>query len=141
MFRKILDFDGFSYKRDIFFFFFFLHLRYEFETLSDARSVNDLLDLINMFLSFSGVNFSLTRKGSLNEVKTAICWIKCIDMTKEAVNILGIFIHLIKKLNLRKFLLKKSLTWHWVLLNPPTTDLILQRNYDKDFKITSIQYW
>lgn len=72
MFRKILDFDGFSYKRDIFF-FFFLHLRYEFETLSDARSVNDLLDLINMFLSFSGVNFSLTRKGSLNEVKTAIC--------------------------------------------------------------------
>ena len=106
MFRKILDFDGFLNKRDtcIHFFFFFHLLRYEFEALSDARSVNDLLDLINMFSSFSGVtlNFSLTRAGSLNEVKTAICRIKCIDMTKETVNILGIFYSLDKKIKPEK---------------------------------------
>ena len=82
----------------------FLHLllRHEFETLRDARSVNNLIHLINMFSSFSGVTLNLSKSeldgiGSLNEVKRAICRIKCIDMTKEAVKILGIFIHLIKK--------------------------------------------
>lgn len=84
----------------------------------DTKSVNNLLHVINMFSSYPGLKSNLSKcklvgKGSPNEVKKAICKIKCIDLTKEVLRIsllsLGTFSPYDKKLNLKKNL--KSTTW------------------------------
>ena len=46
--------------------------------------------------------YELAGFGSLKGVKKAICGITCIAVTKEAVNLIDSFIHVIKKLSLRK---------------------------------------
>lgn len=74
--------------------------------LSDKRSVNNL-NVISMFSSFSRLKSNLSKCEfagieSLRRVKKVICVLKCIDLTKEVVKILGIFYSYDKKIELEK---------------------------------------
>ena len=58
--------------------------------LKDKNSIKELLNTINYFSSFMGLKPNLSkcevaRIGALKGVKVAICGIKCIDLTKEAI--------------------------------------------------------
>ena len=65
----------------------------------------ELLYTINYFPSFSGLKPSQSKcevagKGALKGVKVAISGIKCTDLTKEAIKILGVFVFYNKNLQL-----------------------------------------
>ena len=58
--------------------------------------IKELLNTINYFSSFTGLKPSPSKCevagiGALKGVNVAICRIKCIDLTKEAIKILGVF--------------------------------------------------
>ena len=64
--------------------------------LKDKNSIKEPRDTINYFSSFTGLKANLyicevAGIGALKEVKVAICGTKCIDLTKEAITILGVF--------------------------------------------------
>ena len=64
--------------------------------LKDKNSIKELLNTINYFSSFMVLKLNLSkcevaRIGALKGVKVAICGIKCIDLTKEAIKILRVF--------------------------------------------------
>ena len=82
--------------------------------LKDKNSIKKLLNTINYFSSFAGLKPNLSKCevagiGTLKGVKGAICGIKCIDLTKEAIKILGVFFSYDKNLlhenNFRKTIL------------------------------------
>ena len=54
-------------------------------------------------------------KGALNGVKVAICGIKCIDLTKEAIKILGVFFSYDKNLQLENNFRKTILSIERIL--------------------------
>ena len=59
-------------------------------------SIKELLNTMNCFSSFMGLKPNLSKCevaeiGVLKGVKVAICRIKCVDLTKEAIKILGVF--------------------------------------------------
>ena len=73
--------------------------------LKDKTSIKELLSTINYFSSFTGVKRNLFKCevagiGALKGVKVTICVIKCIDFTKEAIKILGVFFSYDKNLQL-----------------------------------------
>ena len=62
------------------------------------------MNTISLFSSFSGLRPNLSKCkvagiGLLKGVKVAVCGIKCIDLTKDAIKILGFFFRIIKILN------------------------------------------
>ena len=62
----------------------------------DKNSVKELLNTINYFSSFTGLKPNLSKCeicgiATLKGVKVSIYGIKCIDLTKEAIKILGVF--------------------------------------------------
>ena len=65
--------------------------------LKDKNSIKELLNAVNNISSLTGLKPNLSKCevaeiGALKGVKVVICGIKCIiDLTKEAINILGIF--------------------------------------------------
>ena len=65
------------------------------------------MNTINYFSSLTGLKTNLSkcevaRIGAVKEVKVAICGIKCIDLTKEAIKIFGDFFPYDKNLQLEK---------------------------------------
>ena len=71
----------------------------------DKNSIKELLNTVNYFSSFTSLKPNLSKcevagVGALKGVMVAICEIKCIDLTKEAIKILGVF-----------FLWQKSAAW------------------------------
>ena len=64
--------------------------------LKNFRSIKELLTTIPLFSSFSGLKQNLLKCEAgirlLKVVKVAVCGIKCIDLTKDAIKILGIFL-------------------------------------------------
>ena len=85
----------------------------------------NLLNTINYFSSFMGLKRNLSKCektgiGALKAVKVAICGIKCIDLTKEAINILGVLFscdeNLLLENNFRKTILSIERIlkmWRW----------------------------
>ena len=77
----------------------FLYTAYADDTtffLENLGSIKELLNTISLFSSFSGLKPNLSKCkvagiGLLKGVKVAVCGIKCIDLTKNAIKILGIF--------------------------------------------------
>ena len=66
-----------------------------------------MLDTISLFPLFSGLKPKLskcevTRIGLLKGVKVAVYGIKCIDLTKDAIKILGIFYSYNKNIELEQ---------------------------------------
>ena len=64
--------------------------------LKSFGSIKELLNTISLFSSFSGLRPNLSKCkvagiGLLKGVKVAVCGIKCIDLTKDAIKILGFF--------------------------------------------------
>ena len=64
--------------------------------LKSLGSIKELLNAISLFSSFSGLKPNLSRceeagTGLLKGVKVAVCGIKCIDLTKDAIKIIKIF--------------------------------------------------
>ena len=73
--------------------------------LKDKNSVKELLNTINYFSSSWGLKPNLSKCteaaiGALKRVKVAICGMKCIDLTKEAIKILGALFSYDKNLQL-----------------------------------------
>ena len=73
--------------------------------LRDKISINELMNTINYFLSFTGLKPSLSKCevagiDALKGAKVAICGIKYIDLTKEAIKISGVFFSYDKNLQL-----------------------------------------
>ena len=73
--------------------------------LKVKNSIKELLNTINYFSSFTGLKLNLSKCevtgiGALKRVKVTICRIKCIDLTKEAIKILGVFFSYDKNLQL-----------------------------------------
>ena len=73
--------------------------------LKNKNSIKELLNTINYFSSFTGLKPNLSKcevagMGALKGVKVAICGIKCIDLTKEAIKILRFFFSYDKNLQL-----------------------------------------
>ena len=77
----------------------FLYTAYADDTtffLKNLGSIKELLNTISLFSSFSGLKPNLSKCkvagiGLLKGVKVAVCGIKCIDLTKDAIKILGFF--------------------------------------------------
>lgn len=74
----------------------FVHSHITFVKGQDTKSVNNLLNVINKFSSYPGLKPDLSKCelagiGSPKGVKKATYRIKCINLTKEGVKILGIF--------------------------------------------------
>ena len=71
----------------------------------DKASVKELLNMVNYFSSFTSLKPNLSKCevagiGALTGVKLAICGIKCIELTKEAIKVLGVFFPYDKNLQL-----------------------------------------
>ena len=77
----------------------FLYTAYEDDSacfLKDKNSIKELLNTISYFSSFTGLKTNLSKCkvagiSALKGVKVAVCGIKCICLTKEAIKILGVF--------------------------------------------------
>ena len=72
----------------------------------DKNSIKELLNITNYFSSFMGLKPNLSKCevaeiGDLKGDKVEICGIKCIDLTKEAIKILGVFFSCDKNLQLQ----------------------------------------
>ena len=71
----------------------FLYTGYADDTtffLKNLGSLKELLNIISLFSSFSGLKPNLSKYkvagiGLLKGVKVAVCGIKCIDLTKDAI--------------------------------------------------------
>ena len=82
----------------------FLYTVYTDDTrffFKNLGSIKELLHTVSLFLSFSGLKPNLSKCevagiGLLKGVKVAVCGIKCADLTKDAIKILGIFFRIIK---------------------------------------------
>ena len=73
--------------------------------LKDKNSTKELLNIINYFSSFTGSKPNLSKYelagiGALKGVKVAICGMKCIGLTKEAIKLLRVFFSYDKNLQL-----------------------------------------
>ena len=73
--------------------------------LKDKNSTKELLNTINYFSSFTGLKPNLSKYevagiGALKGVKVAICGMKCIGLTKEAIKLLRVFFSYDKNLQL-----------------------------------------
>ena len=84
---------------------FILCLEIIFTFLKDKNSIKELLNTINYFSSFMVLKLNLSkcevaRIGALKGVKVAICGIKCIDLTKEAIKVSGVSVCYDKNLQL-----------------------------------------
>ena len=85
----------------------FLYAAYADDTtffLKILASTKELLNTISLFSLLSGLKPNLSKCeiagiGLLKGVKVAVCGVKCIDLTKDAIKILGIFFHTIKILS------------------------------------------
>ena len=77
----------------------FLYTAYADDTtffLKNLGSIKELLNTVSLFSSFSGLKPKLSKCevagiGLLKGLKVAVCEIKCIDLTKDVIKILGIF--------------------------------------------------
>ena len=70
-------------------------------------SIKELLNTISLFSSLSGLKPNLSKCeiagiGLLKGVKVAVCGIKCTDLTKDAIKILGIFFSYNKNIVLKQ---------------------------------------
>ena len=88
--------------------------------LKDKNSIKALLTTINYFLSFTGLKPNLSKcevagTGALKGVKGAICGIKCFDLTKKAIKILGVFFSCEKNLQLENNFKKTTLNIERIL--------------------------
>ena len=78
----------------------FLYTAYADDTtffLKDFNSVKNVLEMLNQFYMVSGLrpNFSkcqIAGIGSLKHAKVALCGLKILDLTKESIKILGVYI-------------------------------------------------
>ena len=85
----------------------FLYTAYANDTtffLKNLGSIKEFLNTISLFSSFSGLKPNLSKCevagiGLLKGVKVTVCGIKCIDLTKDAIKILGVFFRITKILN------------------------------------------
>ena len=73
--------------------------------LKDKNSIKELLKTVNYFSSFTNLKPNMSKCevagiGALKGLKVAICGIKRIDLTKEAIKILGVFFSYDKNLQL-----------------------------------------
>ena len=64
--------------------------------LKNLGLIKELANTISLFSLFSGLKPNLskcevTAIGLLKGVKVAVCGIKCMDLTKDVIKILGIF--------------------------------------------------
>ena len=64
--------------------------------LKNLRSKKEMLNTISLFSSLPGLKPNLSkcevaRIGLLKGVKVTVCGVKCIDLTKEAIEILRLF--------------------------------------------------
>ena len=70
-------------------------------------SIKELLNAISLYSSFTGLKPNLSKCevagiGLLKGLKEAVCGIKCIDLTKDAIKILGIFFPYNKNIELEQ---------------------------------------
>ena len=92
----------------------FLYIAYADDAtffLRNLGSIKGLLNKISLYSSFLALKPNLSKCevdgiGLLKGVKVAVCGIKCIDLTKDAIKILGIFFCIIKILNQNRILKK-----------------------------------
>ena len=68
--------------------------------LNDKNSIQELLNTINYYSSTIRFKAKLARIGALKGVEVVICGIKCVDLTREAITILGVFFSHDKNLQL-----------------------------------------
>ena len=88
----------------------FLYTAYADDTtffLKNLGSIKELLNTISLFSSFSGLKPNLSKCevagiGLLKGVKVAVSEIKCIELTKDAIKILGIFFSYSKNIELEQ---------------------------------------
>ena len=78
--------------------------------------MKELLNTISLFSSFSGLKQNLSKfevggMGLPKGAKVAVCGIKCIDLTKDAIKILGIFFSYNKNIKLEQNF-KKNHNWY-----------------------------
>ena len=97
----------------------FLYMAYADDStffLKDKNSIKELLNTINYFSSFTGLKPNLSKYevdgiGALKGIKVTICGIKCTDLTKEAIKILGVFFSYNKNRQLENNFRKTILTF------------------------------
>ena len=99
--------------------------------LKDKNSIKELLNTINYFSSFTCLKQNLSKCevagiGALKGIKVAICGIKCVDLTKEAVKILRVFFSYDKNLQLENNLRKAMLNIERILKMWKQKNLISQ---------------
>ena len=73
--------------------------------LKDKNSFKEFMNTFNYFSSFTDLKLNLSKYevggiGALKGVKVAICGIKCIDLTKEAIKVSGVSVCYDKNLQL-----------------------------------------
>ena len=66
--------------------------------LEDISFIKVVLKDLQSFSSFSGLPCEITGIGVLKSVNVALCGMKCLDLTKECIKILGVHISYNRKL-------------------------------------------
>ena len=92
----------------------FLYTAYADDTtflFKNLDSMKELLNTISSYSSFSGLKpnlskFEVAGIGLLKGVKVAVCRIKCIDLTKDAIKVLGTFFSYNKNIKLEQIFKK-----------------------------------
>ena len=87
---------------------------------STKNSIKKLLNTTNYFSSFTGLKPNLSKCevtgiDALKGVRVAICEIKCIDLTKDAIKILGVFFSYDKNFHLKNNFKKSILNIERIL--------------------------
>ena len=89
----------------------FLYTAYADDTtffVKDKSSIKNLSEVFNMFSTFSGLKpntgkCEIAGIGVLKGVHVAVCGMKCIDLTKESIKILGTCFSYNEKIKVEKF--------------------------------------
>ena len=77
----------------------FLYTAYEDDTtfiLKDAQFIENLVEIFNTFFLISGLKSNLTKYeiagiGALKQAQVEVCGMRCIDLSNEAIKILGTY--------------------------------------------------
>ena len=88
--------------------------------LRDKISINELMNTINYFSSFTGLKPSLSKCevagiDALKGAKMPICGIKCINLTKEAIKISRVFFSYDKNVQLENNFRKTTINIERIL--------------------------
>ena len=102
--------------------------------LNDQKSIRELMKTFKMFSKFSGLKLNLlkceiTGIDFLKGVKMAVCSVKCIDLTTETTEVLGIRFSYNQNLQTQKNLVKR------ITNVQNTLNLWRMRNVTLDHKI------